>query len=158
MGSLNRVMLIGNLGRDAELRTTPRGDDVASWSMACSETWTDRNGEKHEKTEWVRVVLWGKRASALAQYLTKGKQIFVEGKLTTREWEKDGVKRYSTEVNAQDIVLLGSGGGGGGSRGSARRSSERRVDRPDDIETDGSEADPMGSPEPVDMPEDDIPF
>jgi single-strand DNA-binding protein len=114
MGSVNKVILVGNLGRDAELRYTPGGSAVATLNMATTEVWNDKQGQKQEKTEWHRVILWGKQAESLQEYLTKGKQIYVEGRLQTREWEKDGVKRYTTEVKADRITLLGGGGGGGG--------------------------------------------
>lgn len=110
MGSVNKCLFVGNLGRDAELRDTPGGVAVATVSIACTEVWTDKAGHRQEKTEWVRVVIWGKQAEALAEYLVKGKQIYVEGKLQTRQWEdKDGNKRYTTEVRSDRIVLLGSG-------------------------------------------------
>ena len=111
MGSLNQWTGIGNLGRDAELRYTPGGDAVATFSIACSETWKDRGGEKQERTEWVRVVLWGKQAESLNEYLTKGKQVAVVGRLQTRKWQdKDGNDRHTTEVKADRVVLLGGGG------------------------------------------------
>lgn len=110
MGSLNKVQLIGNLGRDAELRYTPGGQPVASFNMATTETWNDKSGQKQERTEWHRIVTWGKTSEALAEYLVKGKQVYVEGKLQTRSWEdKDGVKRYTTEIRSDRIVLLGGG-------------------------------------------------
>ncbi len=116
MGSVNKVILVGNLGRDAELRYTPGGAAVATINMATTEQWTDKtSGQKQEKTEWHRVVLWGKQAESLSEYLTKGKQIYVEGRLQTRQWDdKDGNKRYTTEVKADRIPLLGGAGGGGG--------------------------------------------
>ncbi len=117
MGSVNKVILVGNLGRDAELRYTPGGAAVATLNMATTEIWNDKQGQRQEKTEWHRVILWGKQAESLQEYLTKGKQIYVEGRLQTREWEKDGVKRYTTEVKADRITLLGGGGGGGGRSG-----------------------------------------
>jgi single-strand DNA-binding protein len=108
MGSINKVMLIGNLGRDAELRYTPGGAPVSTVNIATTETWTGKDGTKNEKTEWHRCVLWGKMAESLQEYLVKGKQIWVEGKLQTRQWEdKDGHKRYTTEVRADRVVLLG---------------------------------------------------
>lgn len=111
MGSVNKVLLVGNLGRDAEMRYTPGGSPVATLNMATTETWNDKAGQKQEKTEWHRVVLWGKTAESLNEYLTKGKQIYVEGRLQTRTWDdKDGNKRYTTEIRADRIVLLGGGG------------------------------------------------
>lgn len=119
MSSVNKVILIGNLGRDAELRYTPGGQAVATLSLATTEQWNDKAGQKQEKTEWHRINVWGKPAETLAEYLTKGKQIYVEGKLETRQWEKDGVKRYSTEIRSDRITLLG-----GGSKGEPRREAE----------------------------------
>lgn len=115
MGSLNKVQLIGNLGRDAELRYTPGGASVSTINMATTETWNDKSGAKQEKTEWHRVVLWGKQAEVLSEYLVKGKQVYVEGRLQTRMWEKDGEKKYTTEIRADHILLLS----GGGSKGTA---------------------------------------
>jgi len=114
MGSVNKVILVGNLGRDAELRYTPGGAAVATLNMATTEVWNDKAGQKQEKTEWHRVVLWGKTAESLSEYLTKGKQIYVEGRLQTRQWDdKDGNKRYTTEIRSDRVVLLSGGGGGG---------------------------------------------
>src|ERR1044072_5124890 len=124
MGSVNKVILVGNLGRDAELRYTPGGAAVATLNMATTEVWTDRNGQRQEKTEWHRVVLWGKQAESLQEYLTKGKQIYVEGRLQTRQGDdKDGNKRYTTEIKADRFTLLGGGaaGAGGGRSGGMDR-------------------------------------
>ena len=119
MGSVNKVILVGNLGRDAELRYTPGGAAVATLNMATTEVWNDKSGQRQEKTEWHRVVLWGKTAESLNEYLTKGKQIYVEGRLQTRQWDdKDGNKRYTTEIRGDRVVLLGGGGGRGGGGGS----------------------------------------
>ena len=121
MGSVNKVILVGNLGRDAELRYTPGGAAVATINMATTEVWNDKGGQRQEKTEWHRVVLWGKSAESLTEYLTKGKQIYVEGRLQTRQWDdKDGNKRYTTEIRGDRIVLLGGGGGGRGGGGMSR--------------------------------------
>ena len=121
MGSVNKVILVGNLGRDAELRYTPGGAAVATLNMATTEVWNDKSGQRQEKTEWHRVVLWGKPAESLQEYLTKGKQIYVEGKLQTRQWDdKDGNKRYTTEIRSDRVVLLGGGGGRGGSSSGPR--------------------------------------
>ena len=118
MGSVNKVILVGNLGRDAELRYTPGGAAVATLNMATTEVWTDKGGQRQEKTEWHRVVFWGKVAESLTEYLTKGKQVYIEGRLETRQWnDKDGNKRYTTEIKGDKIVLLGGGGGGGGRTG-----------------------------------------
>lgn len=125
MGSVNKVILVGNLGRDAELRYTPGGAAVATLSMATTEVWNDKSGQRQEKTEWHKVVLWGKSAESLSEYLTKGKQIYVEGRLQTRQWDdKDGNKRYTTEIRGDRVVLLGGGArsGGGLSRGGADES------------------------------------
>jgi len=115
MGSVNKVILVGNLGRDAELRYTPGGAAVSTINMATTEVWNDKAGQKQEKTEWHRVILWGKSAESLNEYLTKGKQIYVEGRLQTRSYDdKDGKKVWTTEVVAEDVILLGGRGEGGG--------------------------------------------
>ena len=142
MGSVNKVILVGNLGRDAELRYTPGGSPVATINLATTEIWNDKAGQRQEKTEWHRVVLWDKTAESLNEYLTKGKQIYVEGRLQTRQWEKDGQKHYTTEVKADRIVLLGGGGRGG----------ERTSDRGET-----AYADPLGK-EAAPITDDDIPF
>src|ERR1051325_9397190 len=109
MGSVNKVILVGNLGRDAELRYTPGGAAVASLNLATTETWTDKERQRQQKTEWHRISLWGKSAEALSEYLTKGKTIYIEGRLQTRKWkDKDGTERFTTEIRADRIVLLGS--------------------------------------------------
>ena len=119
MGSVNKVILVGNLGRDAELRYTPGGAAVATINMATTDVYKDKEGQKKEDTQWHRVVLWGRTAESLHEYLTKGKQIYVEGRLQTRKWtDKDGVEKYTTEIRGDRIVLLGGGSGQrGGSRG-----------------------------------------
>jgi single-strand DNA-binding protein len=125
MGSVNKVILVGNLGRDAELRYTPGGTAVATLNMATTEVWTDKGGQRQERPRH-RVVFWGKVAESLTEYLTKGKQIYIEGRLETRQWnDKDGNKRYTTEIKGDKIVLLGGGGGRGGggmSRGGGEES------------------------------------
>ena len=113
MGSVNKVILVGNLGRDAELRYTPGGAPVATLNLATTEVWNDKaSGQKQEKTEWHRIVLWGKQAESLSEYLTKGKQIFVEGRLQTRKWQdKDGVDKYTTEIERRIVLLRAVGAG-----------------------------------------------
>ena len=115
MGSVNKAILVGNLGRDAEMRFTAGGTPVATVSLATTERFTDREGQKKEDTQWHRIVIWGKTAESLHEYLTKGKQIYVEGKIQTRKWtDKEGKEVTTTEIRADRIVLLGGGGGGEG--------------------------------------------
>ena len=112
---MNKVILVGNLGNDPELRHTQGGDAVANFNLATSEQWTDKQGNKQEKTEWHKVVVWGKQAENCAKYLVKGRQVLVEGSLQTRSYDdKDGNTRYTTEVKAQAVKFLSTGGGGGG--------------------------------------------
>jgi single-strand DNA-binding protein len=121
MGTVNRIILVGNLGRDAELRYTGGGTPVANFSMATTEVFKDKDGQKREETEWHRVSLMGKQAESVAEYLRKGKQIYCEGRLRTRTWDdKEGNKRTTTEVIANRVVLLGGGGGGGRSQSTER--------------------------------------
>jgi single-strand DNA-binding protein len=144
MGSVNKVILVGNLGRDAELRYTPGGSPVATLNLATTEVWNDKGGQRQEKTEWHRVVLWGKTAESLNEYLVKGKQIYVEGRLQTRQWDdKDGNKRYTTEIRGDRVVLLGGGGGGA-------RQQPRAAAAPGD--------EPMGGEPATELSDDDIPF
>jgi single-strand DNA-binding protein len=153
MGSVNKVILVGNLGRDAELRFTPGGAPVATLNLATTEVWNDKGGQKQEKTEWHRVVLWGKSAETLSEYLVKGKQIYVEGRLQTRQWDdKDGNKRYTTEIRSDRVVLLSSGGGGAGAGGGGGRSQSRGAGAGG-----GSMDEPMGDPG-SELTDDDIPF
>jgi single-strand DNA-binding protein len=140
MGSVNKVILVGNLGRDAELKYTPGGQAVCKLRLATTEVWNDKAGQRQEKTEWHSIDLWGRQAESLNEYLTKGKQIYVEGRLQTRKWtDMDGKDRYTTDIKADRIVLLS---GGGGRAGASRT-------EPTDVE--GHEA-------PTELAEDDIPF
>ena len=161
MGSVNKVILVGNLGRDAELRYTPGGAPVATLNMATTEVWNDKtSGQKQEKTEWHRIVLWGKSAESLSEYLTKGKQIYVEGRLQTRKWQdKDGHDKYTTEIRSDRIVLLGGGGGGGGVAGGGRAQQRGAGASAAAGSTTGGggEHEPMGEPI-SDLTDDDIPF
>src|SRR3954468_15712830 len=110
---VNKVILIGNLGRDPEVRSTPSGQPVANFTLATSRRWRDKNGQKQEQTEWHTVVCWGKQAEIAGQYLTKGKQIYVEGRLQTRSWDdrNTGEKKYKTEVVCDTFQMLGQRGG-----------------------------------------------
>ncbi len=125
---LNKVMLLGNLGADPELKMTQGGQSVLKLRLATTETYLDKNQTRQERTEWHSVTLWGKRGEALAKFLTKGERIFVEGSLRTSSYEKNGEKRYSTEINASNVILAGRGKGagagddvGGGGGGYERR-------------------------------------
>ncbi|MBX5480980.1 MAG: single-stranded DNA-binding protein [Myxococcaceae bacterium] len=117
-GGINKVILIGNLGNDPEIRFTQGGQAVANFRIATSESWTDKSsGQKQERTEWHRIVVWGKLAELCGQYLKKGRQCYVEGRLQTREWmDKDGRKQWTTEVVAQTVQFLGGRGDGAGPR------------------------------------------
>jgi single-strand DNA-binding protein len=130
MASVNKVILLGNLGRDPETRYTTGGDAVCNLSIATSEQWKDKNGEKQERTEWHRVVLFGRQAEIAGEYLKKGRSVYVEGRLQTRKYtDKDGVEKYSTEIVGDRMQLLGSGrdaGGGDAEFGSSSGPPPRR--------------------------------
>lgn len=128
---MNKVILLGNLGDDSELRFTQGGQPVLNFRMATTESWADKDGDRKERTDWHSVVLWGKRGEALEKYLVKGCLVLVEGKLRTESYEKDGEKRYSTKVHADDIKLCG-----GGAR-DERRDDDRDGRRPRDDRDDG---------------------
>jgi single-strand DNA-binding protein len=123
---LNKVLLIGNLGRDPEVRSTPSGQPVASFSLATSRRWKDKNGQRQEQTEWHNIVVWGRQAEIAGQYLTKGKQIFVEGRIQTRSWDdrQTGEKKYRTEIVCDNFQMIGA--------------------RPSEVEGAGSGAGPAG--------------
>jgi len=115
MSGVNKVILIGRLGSDPELRYTSNGNPVASLSVATSEKWKDKEGQPQEKTEWHRIVLWSRLAELAGQYLSKGRQVYIEGKLQTRKWDdKDGQTRYTTEIVGNQLQFLGSGGANAG--------------------------------------------
>ncbi len=138
MASVNKVILLGNLGSDPEVRYTPSGKAVANFSLATSEKYTNKDGEKEEKTEWHRIVAWGRLGEICGEYLSKGSQIYIEGRLQTRTWEdRDGNKRYTTEIVAHTMQMLG-----GARKGGEAASIE--------------ESHP--SEEPISIPDDDIPF
>ena len=115
---LNKCMVIGHLGADPEMRYTANGSAVTTFSVASSRSFNDASGERREETEWFRVVTWNRLAEICAQYLTKGRQVYVEGRIQTRSWEgQDGQKRYTTELIAQEVKFLGGGRDGGGNSG-----------------------------------------
>jgi len=142
--SFNKVILVGNLGRDPELRYTPQGTPVCSFSMATNERRKDKAGEMQDQTTWFRVTLWGRQAETASQYLTKGKPVYIEGRLRVEEWtDRDGKPRHTLEVNATDMQFIGGG------RGEGEPPMERAA------------AAGGGAPErsePADVADDDIPF
>jgi single-strand DNA-binding protein len=120
MASVNRVFLIGNLGADPEVRYTSGGSPVANFRIATSEVWNDKDGQRQERTEWHRIVVWGRQAELCGEYLRKGRSVCIEGRIETREWEdREGQRRFTTEIKADRVTFLGGreggmGGGGGG--------------------------------------------
>jgi single-strand DNA-binding protein len=127
MASVNKVIIIGNLGRDPETRYMPEGGAITNISVATTESWKDKNGEKQEKTEWHRVAFFGKLAEIAGEYLKKGSQVYVEGRLQTRKWQdKDGQDKYMTEIVANQMQMLGSRQGMGGSGGAEREAPAER--------------------------------
>ena len=124
-GGVNKVILVGNLGADPDMRYTPSGQGVCELRIATSESWNDKNGQRQERVEWHRVVVWGKRADVCAKYLSKGRQVYVEGRIQTRTYDdKEGQKRYITEVIANDVQFLGGGARDGAGGGPRARSDE----------------------------------
>ena len=146
--SINKVILVGRLGRDPELKYTASGTPFCRFSMATDDSWTDKgSGEKTERTEWHSIVVWDKLAEICNNYLTKGRLVYIEGSLQTREWDdKEGVKRKTTEVRARDMVMLGGGGGGG--EGGGGGGGNRPASAPPSGGGDGGSA----------ITDDDIPF
>ena len=115
MASVNKVILVGNLGRDPEVRYTQGGTAVANFTLATNEVWNDKAGAKQERTEWHRIVVWGKQAEIAREYLSKGKQVYIEGSIQTRQWDdKEGNKRTTTEIKASRVIFLGRPAGGEG--------------------------------------------
>ena len=148
MSSLNKVLLIGRLGKDPEIRYTPDGSPVANFSLATSENWTDKNGTRQERTEWHNIVAWRKLADLSKRFLTKGRQVYIEGRIQTREWDdRDGNKRRTTEVIANQMVLLGSRSEGGESHYAAAAPGAQAT-------SESEEAPPSGAA----ITDDDIPF
>ena len=154
---VNKVILVGNLGKDPEVRYTPSGQAVANFNIATNENWTDKQGQKQERTEWHRIVVWGKVAELCGEYLSKGRQVYIEGRLQTREWtNKEGAKQYTTEVVANPVggVVFLSGGdrGNRGVKGSSAPADDFGAPPP------GLDEAPSGGPSPSKGGEDDIPF
>lgn len=141
MASVNKVILIGNLGRDPEVRYTQNGTAVANFTLATNEVWNDKSGARQEKTEWHRIVVWGKQAEIAREHLSKGKQVYIEGSIQTRQWDdREGNKRTTTEIKAQRLMMMG--------RADAGESRMNAAAPPPDA----------GGDEPGPPPDDDIPF
>lgn len=156
---INKVILVGNVGQDPETRYMPNGGAVTNLSLATSETWKDKNtGEQQERTEWHRVVFYQRLAEIVAEYVKKGSKLYVEGRLQTRSWEQDGVKRYSTEIIANDMQMLDSRSGGGDGGGSWQGGGQNQAPR---NSGGGNNSRGQSAPPPPGMDEsfdDDIPF
>ena len=149
MSSLNKVLLIGRLGKDPEIRYTPDGAPVANFSLATSDFWTDKSGTRQERTEWHNIVAWNKLADLSKRFLAKGRQVYIEGRLRTREWDdRDGNKRRTVEVIANQLVLLGSRPEGMDSGGGS-------APRPNTNRTPAESDENLGEPG---ITDDDIPF
>jgi len=146
MSGLNKVQIIGRLGRDPEIRYAQNGTAVCNLNVAVSESWTDKQGQKQEKTEWIRCAAFGKQAEILEKYLKKGSQIYLEGKMQTRQYDKDGQTHYATEVLVRDFVFLGGKQDGGQSA-----PANRKIQKQDDLD------ERLGQPA-DDQYRDDIPF
>lgn len=143
MSGVNKVILIGNLGADPEVRHLENGVAVANFNLATSETYKDRQtGEKREQTEWHRVVVWRGLAEVVEKYVKKGSKVYVEGKLRTRKWEKDGIDRYSTEVQVDNLTMLDRPTGDGSPQGAQRQEPQAQASQPEPTrETAGGEDD-----------------
>ncbi|MDE3053955.1 MAG: single-stranded DNA-binding protein [Gemmatimonadota bacterium] len=163
--SLNKVTLIGNLGSDPEVRSTTGGNRVATFSLATSRTWNSNAGERQEKTEWHRCVVWNSKSSQLAdvveKYVHKGDKLYVEGRIEYRQWQdKDGQTRYSTEINVRELIMLSSprGGGGGEVDGEAPARASRPAPSKAKAGAAGSDESFEDFPEALQDQDDDLPF
>lgn len=151
MASVNKVILVGNLGRDPEVRYMANGEAVCNFSIATTDSWKDKNGEKQERTEWHNIVMYRRLAEIAGEYLKKGAPVYLEGKLQTRKWQdKDGKDRYTTEILADQMQMLGGRGEGGGQSGGGQAPSQRQQ----------APAQRQSAPAPSggNVPDDDIPF
>jgi single-strand DNA-binding protein len=160
MGSVNKVILVGNLGADPELKYTPSNRAVCNLSVATNEVWKDKSGQKQEKTEWHRVTVWGEQAENCSKFLTKGRMVYIEGRIQTRSWDdKEGKKRYSTEVVAERVVFLGGGAGAeNGAGGGGKRSGGTRHGWGEETQPPPSEPNDAGAPPAPPPGDDEIPF
>ncbi|HCM40625.1 MAG: single-stranded DNA-binding protein [Bdellovibrionales bacterium GWC1_52_8] len=154
--SVNKVILVGRLGQNPEVRYTPSGAAVANFSVATNESWMDKSGQKQERTEWHRVVVWGKLADLCKQYLAKGRQVYVEGRLQTRQWQdKDNQTKYTTEIQAQTVQFLGAGQT---ERGADQMGAQDSGPNPGNQSGPSESSGSSGQQGPGNFTEDDIPF
>lgn len=160
MASVNKVILVGNLGRDPEVRYMPNGEAVCNFSIATTENWKDKAGVKQEKTEWHNIVMYRKLAEIAGEYLAKGRPVYIEGRLQTRKWEKDGVTRYSTEIIADSMQMLGGkdGGQSAGQGGGDDYNQDQAPARERPAQASKPAAKPAPQKSSFDDFEDDIPF
>jgi len=159
MASVNKVILIGNLGRDPEVRYLPSGEAVANFSIATTEKWKDKSGEAQEQTEWHRVSFFGRQAEICGEYLRKGSSVYVEGRLQTRKWtDKDGNERSTTEIRGDRMQMLGSRGGGGGASAEMREADYSAGDSSPPPARKPAPAGAAKKPGNFDDLDDDIPF
>ena len=155
---INKVILVGNAGNDPEFRVMPNGNGVANVSLATSETWKDKStGDQQEKTEWHRVIFFNRLAEIVEQYIKKGSKLYIEGRLQTRSWEQDGVKRYTTEIVASEMQMLDSRGGGDNSFGQNQNQGQGGGAAPA-ARSSSTSAAPQAAPANFDNFDDDIPF
>ncbi|MFO7768793.1 MAG: single-stranded DNA-binding protein [bacterium] len=134
-GSVNKAILIGNLGADPEIRYTSSGQAMATFNIATNRQWTDRDGQKQEQTEWHRIVAWARLAEICERYLKKGDSVYIEGRIQTRQWEdREGNTRYTTEVVTQEMTMLGGGAPGGGQGGGGGRREDRKAPYEEDAD------------------------
>ncbi|MCY4358681.1 MAG: single-stranded DNA-binding protein [Gammaproteobacteria bacterium] len=155
---INKVIIVGNLGNDPDIRSTPGGTTVANVSVATSDSWNDKNtGERQERTEWHRVVFFNRLAEIVEQYLKKGSKVYIEGRLQTRSWEQDGIKRYSTEIVANEMQMLDSRGSQGGDAGYAPPYQQASSPAPSQ-QPEASPASAAATSFSDEVPDDDIPF
>ena len=149
MAALNKVLLIGNLGKDPELKYTQGGTAVCTFSLATTESYKDKDGKRQEKTEWHNIKIWSKQAEIAAEYLKKGKQIYIEGRIETSNWEKEGIKHYRTEIVVNRFLMLGSKGDSSGGK-------QSNYDRNQTPDAGGSQ--PQNAPADDFQNDDDLPF
>ena len=158
MASVNKAIIVGNLGRDPEMRYTQSNTPVATFSVATTDQWTDKNGERQERTEWHRVVAWARLAEICGQYLQKGKQVYIEGRLQTREWEdQNGQKRYTTEIVAREMQMLGRAGGEASQRNEYDQRPARQANQANQGNQGGGQ-DPFPAAPMPGADDDDLPF